>query len=211
LINSILPEKKNLRATEQDTEKVQQHRKEYAEEIKEIDPDDLIFIDETGSNIAMCRQYARSPKGERIHDTRPSKRKGNVTIIGALSISGIVAAMTINGSADGAVFLAYTTEILVPQLRPGNVVVMDNINIHKVAGIKQAIESVGARLINLPEYSPDLNPIEECWSKVKAILRTVAARTLETLEQAITQALASVTEKDAIGWFTHAGYCIASE
>lgn len=170
----------------------------------------MVFIDETGSNIAMCRAYARSPKGERVYDSRPAKRRENVTILGSLSLKGIVSAMTVNGAADGNVFLAYTTQVLLPQLRPGNVVVMDNINIHKVVGIREAIESVGARVLDLPEYSPDLNPIEECWSKIKSILRSIAARTRETLDEAISRALESITEKDALGWFIHAGYCISS-
>lgn len=201
--------KKTLRATEQDTDKVKKHHKEYFEEIEKIDPEDLVFLDETGSNIAMHRKYARSPKGERAYDSRPAKRGGNVTIIGALSLSGIVAAMSIDGAADGDVFTAYITEVLVPQLREGNVVVMDNVSTHKVAGIREAIESVNARVLNLPEYSPELNPIEECWSKVKSVLRTIGARTRELIDQAITEALETITEKDALGWFTHAGYCIA--
>ena len=118
--------------------------------------------------------------------------------------------MTIHGAADGLVFAAYITEVLAPQLRPGQVVVMDNLNTHKIVGIRQAIEAVGARLLYLPEYSPDLNPIEECWSKVKGILRTIGARTYEALEQAVAQALAAVNATDALGWFTHAGYCMQS-
>ena len=158
----------------------------------------------------MCRAYARSPQGERAYSDCPAKRGGNLTMVSALSLQGIVASMTLHGAADGQAFLAYITEVLVPQLRRGQVVVMDNLNTHKIVGIRQAIEAVGARLLYLPEYSPGLNPIEECWSKVKGILRSIGARTYEALEQAVAQALAAVTATDALGWFTHAGYCIES-
>ena len=158
----------------------------------------------------MCRAYARAPQGARAYSTRPAKRGGNLTILSALSLQGIVASMTIHGAADGQVFLAYITEVLIPQLHPGQVVVMDNLNTHKIVGIRQAIEAAGARLLYLPEYSPELNPIEECWSKVKSILRTIGARTYEALEQAVAQALAAVNATDAFGWFTHAGYCMQS-
>jgi transposase len=118
--------------------------------------------------------------------------------------------MTVAGFVDGAAFLAFVQEVLVSQLRPGQVVVLDNLKAHKVAGVREAIEAVGARLLYLPPYSPDFSPIEECWSKIKAILRTKAARTLESLQQAITEAFAAITSQDAQGWFTHAGYCVQS-
>lgn len=161
--------------------------------------------------MRMDRAYARSPEGERAYDTKPAKRGGNVTIIGALSLDGIIAAMTIDGAADGAVFLAYVEEVLVPELREGHVVVMDNVNTHKVASVKEAIESVGARVLFLPEYSPELNPIEECWSKVKSILRYIAARTKKSLDKAIKFAIEAIAKSDAIAWFKHAGYCIACD
>ena len=118
--------------------------------------------------------------------------------------------MTIHGAADGLVFLTYITDVLVPELRPGQTVIMDNLSIHKIASIRQAIEAAGARLLYLPEYSPELNPIEECWSKVKGILRSIGARTYEALENAVSRALSYVTSSDAKGWFTHASYCMQS-
>jgi transposase len=131
-------------------------------------------------------------------------------MLGALSLQGLVAAMTVDGFTDGEVFLAVLREVLVPQLRPGQVLIMDNLTAHKVAGVAEACAAAGVRLIYLPPYSPDLSPIEACWSKVKTLLRAKAARTLEALEQAIAEALAAITSQDAHGWFAHAGYCIAS-
>jgi transposase len=119
----------------------------------------------------------------------------------------IVAAMPVEGFTDGDVFLTVVHEVLVPQLRPGQVIIMDHLKAHKVAGVAEAIATPGARLLSLPPYSPDLSPIEACWSKGKTLLRAKAARTLESLEQAIAEAIAAITAADARGWFTHAGDC----
>ena len=117
--------------------------------------------------------------------------------------------MSIEGSVDGEVFLAFIEQILVPTLRPGQVVVMDNLAAHKGAAVRTAIEATGAQLLFLPPYSPDLNPIEECWSKLKAWLRKQAARTHEALEQALTEAFQLITSDDARGWFNHRGHCVS--
>jgi transposase len=170
------------------------------------DPQTLVFVDESGSNQAMTRDHGRAPRGQRAPGAKPVQRGQHVTMVGALGLVGVVAAMMVEGFVDGAAFLAFVQEVLVPQLRPGQVVVLDNLKAHQVAGVREAIEAVGARLLYLPPYSPDLSPIEECWSKIKAILRTKAARTLEHLWQAITEAFAAITSQDAQGWFTHAGY-----
>ena len=167
---------------------------------------DLVFVDETGVNIAMARLYARAPKGERAYASAPVNKGKNVTVLGALSLAGIVEAMTIDGSADGQVISTFIEDVLVPTLRPGQTVIMDNLSAHKVEGIQDAIEAMGARLEYLPSYSPDLSPIEKCWSKVKAILRAKAARTRAYLDQAITEALDMITAQDARGWFAHCGY-----
>jgi transposase len=127
-------------------------------------------------------------------------------MVGALGLVGVVAAMMVEGFVDGAAFLAFVREVLVPQLHPGQVVVLDHLKAHQVAGVREAIQAAGARLVYLPPDSPDFSPIEECWAKIKAILRTQAARTLEQLWQAITEAFAAITNHDAQGWFTHAGY-----
>jgi transposase len=131
-------------------------------------------------------------------------------MLGALSLRGVVAVMTVAGVTAGAVFLALLRAVLLPQLRPGQLLMMDNLRAHQVAGVAAACAAAGVRLLSLPPYSPDFSPSEEGWSKVKAILRAKAARTLEALEQAIAEALAALTSQDAHGWFAHAGYCVAS-
>jgi transposase len=169
----------------------------------------LIFVDETGSHIDMARAYAWAPRGERAHATKPRNRGQAVTLIGAMGVNGLVATITVDGGTDGDVFRSYVEQGLVPHLRPGHVVIMDNLKAHKVAGIREAIEAAHATLRYLPSYSPDLSPIELCWSKVKTALRTRAARTRESLELAWSEALASVTSSDARHWFSHCGYCTA--
>jgi transposase len=166
------------------------------------------FIDESGVNLAMTRLYGRAPKGERVLGAVPQNYGVNVTMLGALGMQGIQAMMTVEGATDADVFLAYVEHVLAPTLRPGDLVVMDNLRAHKVAGVQQALAERGARLIYLPPYSPDLLPIEQCWSKLKAYLRKVQARTREALEIAITQALATITAADAHGWFRHCGYAL---
>jgi transposase len=166
----------------------------------------LKFIDESGSNLALTRLFGRAPKGERVTEGVPQNRGENVTTLAALSVPGVGAAMTVNGAVDGDVFLAYVREVLVPTLCAGDIVVMDNLKAHKVAGVEEAIVAAGARVEYLPPYSPDLNPIEKCWSKVKTYLRRVKARTREALEEALRQALLTITEADVRAWFTHCGY-----
>jgi len=127
-------------------------------------------------------------------------------MLGAMSLGGMVAAMTIESATDGDVFLAYLEQVLCPKLKPGDVVVMDNLSAHKVAGVRELIEARSAELLYLPPYSPDLNPIEQAWSKLKQLLRGAKARTTEALEQAIAQALATLTAANASAWFAHCGY-----
>jgi transposase len=197
--------KKTDHASERDSDDVQAQRRLHQEKIRALDAEDCIFLDETGVNIAMARHYARSPQGERVHTSKPVNKGKNITVLGALSLEGIMAAMTVEGSTDAQVFLTYVKTILVPALRPGQVVFMDNLSAHQVAGVQDAIESAGARLEYLPPYSPDLSPIEKCWSKFKAILRAKAARTRDLLDQAITEAFDMITPQDASGWFAHCG------
>ena len=167
----------------------------------------MIFVDETGSHIDMARAYAWAPRGQRAYATKPRNRGRALTLIGAMGVHGLVATMTVTGGTDGEVFRSYVEQVLGPQLRPGNVVLMDNLKAHKVSGIREAIEAAQATLRYLPSYSPDLSPIELCWSKVKTILRARAARTHEALDLAWTDALRSVTSSDARHWFAHCGYC----
>jgi transposase len=156
----------------------------------------------------MTRRYGRAPKGERVIGAVPQNYGANVTMLAALGSRGIEAVMTIDGATDAEVFRVYVEQVLRPTLHPGDIVIMDNLRAHKVAGIRAAVEQAGARLLYLPPYSPDLAPIEPCWSKLKTALRTAKARTREALEQAITQALATITVSDARHWFHHCGYAL---
>lgn len=156
----------------------------------------------------MARHYARAPKGQRALGTKPFDRGNNITILGALGIIGMLAVMTVNGGTDGDVFLAYVREVLSPHLRTGHIVIIDNLSTHKMKSVKDAIEATGARIIYLPAYSPDLSPIELCWSKMKEYLRSKAARTREELDKAIGEAINLITDDDVKGWFRHCGYCI---
>lgn len=156
----------------------------------------------------MTRLFGRARRGARVADAVPRNYGSNVTILGALSCQGLDAVMTIDGSTDTAVFRAYVTQVLVPTLVPGDVVVMDNLGAHKVKGVREAIEAAGATLLYLPPYSPDWSPIEPCWSKLKTFLRAAKARTREALDQALTNAIRTITAADAHGWFAHCGYAL---
>jgi transposase len=151
----------------------------------------------------MTRLYARSVAGERISESTPGGHWKILTILGAMSLRGIVASMTIEEATDGDIFLAYVEHILCPALRPGDVVVMDNLSSHKIKGVRELIEKVGAEVLYLPPYSPDLNPIEKAWSKLKQLLRCAKARTSETLQQAIAEAIRLITPDNAKAWFNH--------
>lgn len=154
----------------------------------------------------MTPMYGRAPKGERVVGSVPQNYGENLTVIGALTESGLQAVMTIEGATDGEVFRAYVEQVLSPTLQAGDVVIMDNLGAHKVQGIREAIESKGAEVIYLPPYSPDLNPIEQCWSKLKSAARAIGARTREALEEAIETVIKTVSQADALAWFVHCGY-----
>lgn len=154
----------------------------------------------------MTRRYGRARRGQRVHDAVPKNWGANVTVLGALSCAGLEAVMTIEGATDAHVFRAYVSQVLVPTLKPGDVVVMDNLAAHKVQGIRSAIEATGATLMYLPPYSPDYSPIEPCWSKLKTRLRAIKARTRDALDEALAHVIDTVSVSDAKGWFTHCGY-----
>lgn len=176
--------------------------------IASLDVRRLKFIDESGVNLAMTRLYGRAPKGERVVGTVPQNYGQNVTMLGALGSQGLQAVMTVEGAMDTAVFRAYVKHVLGPTLSPGDIVVLDNLGVHKARGIQQMLARRRVRLLYLPPYSPDLAPIEPCWSKVKTALRKAKARTRSALDSAITAVLPTVTEADAYGWFRHCGYAI---
>jgi len=154
----------------------------------------------------MTRRWGRTLGGARVHDAVPAGHWRTLTLLGAISVSGWVATMTIEAPTDGDVFLAFLEHVLCPQLRPTHIVVMDNLTAHKVEGVRELIQATGARLLYLPPYSPDFNPIEQCWAQVKQHLRAAKARSVFTLEQAVTSALAALTSHQARSYFRHCGY-----
>jgi transposase len=154
----------------------------------------------------MTRLWARAERGQRIVEATPQGHWKVLTTLGAMSLRGMVAVMTIESATDGDIFLAYLEQVLCPQLKANDVVILDNLSAHKVCGVRELIESQGATLLYLPPYSPDLNPIEKAWSKLKQLLRTAKARTAEALDQAIAEALTAITADNALAWFQHCGY-----
>jgi transposase len=168
--------------------------------------EDLIAIDEMGVVTGMSRAYGYAPQGERAFSSEPAAKGTRLNVIGALSSEGFLGGLEVTGSVNGDVFEAFIEQIVVPHLRPGKVVILDNVPFHYREGIRDTIESTGARTLFLPAYSPELNPIEECWSKVKAWIKKCAPRTVKALQEAITEAIQQVTTGDAEGWFRHAGY-----
>ena len=156
----------------------------------------------------MTRRYGWAPRWERVSETVPAGHWRTLTVLAALTMDGVLASMTIESPTDGDVFLAFLEQVLVPRLEPGHLVILDNLGAHKVEGVRQLIESRGAQLLYLPPYSPDFNPIEPAWSKVKQLLRGVKARFLDLLEPALAQALAAITSENARAYFRHCGYGI---
>jgi len=172
----------------------------------DLDPERLIFIDESGLSTKMARLRGWAPKGERCRAAIPHGHWKTITFVGGLTLAGFVAPMLLDGPMDGESFLAWVAQMLAPTLRPGDIVVMDNLAAHKVAGVRQAIEAHGAELHYLPPYSPDLNPIENAFAKLKAHVRKSAARTLDALERAAANALEQVKPNECVNFFAHAGY-----
>lgn len=155
----------------------------------------------------MTPLYAYAPKGERAYGRVPKNRGENTSLIAAMSLDeGVTAAMTVEGAVDGLAFDAYVHEVLCPSLRPGQVVIFDRLSVHKRKEVREAIEARGCEVLFLPSYSPDLNPIELAFSKLKEFMRRIEARTRDALDDALAAALATVTLQDVIGWFNHAGY-----
>ena len=170
-----------------------------------------MFVDEAGVTTNMSRTYARAPRGQRACGAAPAGRWRRLTVLGALGADGVAAAMTIERATDTAVFLAYLDRVLVPEVRarrPDAVVIMDNLSPHRAPAVRERLEAAGFELILLPRYSPDLNPIEPMWAKLKAALRAAAARTVAALETALADALARITAKDAHGFFRSCGHVI---
>ncbi len=168
-------------------------------------------MDECGTNIALTRLYARAPRGERAFGKVPRNWGKNLTLIAAMSAEGMGQAMSVEGATDGAAFEAYVKHFLLPTLKEGQMIIMDNLQVHKSTKVRKLVESAGASVLFLPPYSPDFSPIEEAFSKIKAILRSIEARTQQTLLEAIGQALDAVSQRDALGWFAHCGYRLTDQ
>ena len=198
--------KKSLRAAEQDRPDVRAQRDGWRNKTAAVDLRRLVFLDESGAKTNMTRLYGRCFDGQRVADARPHGHWCTTTMLSSIRLDGTTAVMVIEAATDAMVFQAYVWQVLIPSLRPGDIVVMDNLSPHKSAGIAEAIEAAGAEVWFLPAYSPDFNPIEKMWSKIKAFLRAAKARTYEALLEAIAAALKTITASDAIGWFESCGY-----
>jgi len=195
-------QKKTLCATERDEEA----RSSFRERLRSVDPKRLIFVDESSTNIALTPRYARAPKGERAYGKALRNWGKNVTLISSISVEGMGASMSIEGPSDTESFGRYMREILAPRLETGQIVLMDNLSVHRSGWVREIIEERGCQLWLLPSYSPDFNPIEEAFSKVKVLLRKAKARTLEALFEATSEVLGAVSASDARGYFEHCGY-----
>jgi len=198
-----------IRAAEQQSEANQEKRRTFSEWQANVDIGRVFAIDEAGSHIAMTPNYAWAPRGERARDAVPRNRGTVVTMLAALSIDGLCAMMTVEGGTSGDVFLAYSENVLLPELRPGDVVLLDNVGAHRDRRVQEAFERAGVELCYLPPYSPDLNPIELAWAKVKWFLRLAKARTREALDTAVAFAMNMISEDEARRWFGHCGFNIS--
>jgi transposase len=201
LLRLGLPRKKKVpRAAEQGSPEVQEQRRAFCEALAGVDPQRLVFVDECGANTAMTRTYGRAPAGQRVYSDAPGHWE-SITLTCALRLSGPTAAFVFPGATNTDMFETYVEEVLVPELRPGDVVIWDNIKPHQSEEAVEAVEAAGASVMPLPPYSPDLTPIEEMVSKVKEVIRAIAARTTGTVYAAFASGLHDVTLEDIAGWF----------
>jgi len=195
-----------LRAAEQDRPDVAQERRRWRVWQRFMDPARFVFLDETGTATNMARRYGRSQSGERLVAAVPHGHWKTTTLIAGLRQGGIMAPLVLDGPMTGPAFRAYVEQFLAPALDPGDVVVLDNLAAHKVEGVRQAIAAAGASLLYLPPYSPDLNPIEQLFAKLKASLRQAAARTKDALWATIGRLLAAIPPRECANYLSHCGY-----
>lgn len=200
--------KKVLHASQRDTPRVRRLRQTYLDEIVDWLAKHLKFVDESGLHLSLTRLYGRAEGGDRVVDAVPYQPAENWTMVAALGVRGVTAPWLVKGAMNGAAFDTYVRDVLGPTLKSGDMVILDGLPAHKVTRVAEAIQARGARLQLLPPYSPDLNPIELCWAKIKTALRAAKARTFETLGEALKLALQSVTANDAKAWIEHCGYCV---
>ncbi len=194
--------KRTVAASERD----EAARARWREQLRQVDVRRLVFVDESGTHTALARLFAWALRGQRARVQVPRTHGTNTTLVAALSWDGVQAPWTVEGAMDTDAFVVSVRDVLAPTLRPGQIVILDNLSVHNADAIRPLIEARGCQLLYLPAYSPDLAPIEQLFSKLKAHLRRLAARTREALLDALASALAAVTPEDAHGWFRHAGY-----
>jgi transposase len=199
-------QKKTAHAAEQDRPDILKRRQAWFDGQLDLDPERLVFIDETWAATNMARLRGRAPKGERLRAGIPHGHWKTTTFIAGLRLTGIVAPMVLDGPINHDAFTAYAMHVLVPELRPGDVVIMDNLSSHKGRNIRDMIEAVGATLVYLPPYSPDFNPIENAFAKLKALLRKAAERTVDGLWDTIAVLIDLFTPQECANYFTAAGY-----
>jgi transposase len=185
---------------------VKARREAWFEAQPDLDPARLVFLDETGATTKMARLRGRSPRGERCRAAVPHGHWKTTTLVAGLRLDGMTAPMVIDGAMTGDAFTAYAETLLAPALKRGDIVILDNLPAHKVSGARAAVERAGAMLLLLPPYSPDFNPIEQAFAKIKALLRKAAARTVDALEAAIASALDAFTPEECANYFTNSGY-----
>jgi transposase len=188
------------------SERDEQRRSAFARYVRSIVSERFVFVDECSTNISLSPIYARAPRGERARGKAPKNWGKNVSLICAIDSGGVKPSMSVEGAVDGKAFESYVEHLLAPKLKRGQIVVMDNLSVHKSKRVKRLIEEAGCELVFLPPYSPDFNPIEEAFSKLKAILRKAGARTREALVEATGRALDAITSEDIRGFFSDCGY-----
>ena len=201
-------QKKSLRAREQLRPDVRERRERFFDEIRDVPLRDVVVLDESYATTQLTRLRGRAARGVRLVGRVPHGHWKLLTVLAAITVEGVVAAATVDAATDGDVFRAFVADALVPALRRGQVVVMDNLAAHKVAGVREAVERAGCRLVYLPPYSPDFSPIENMWSKLKQALRSAGARAVDRLSEAIGAALTTITTSDCTAYFRHCGYTL---
>lgn len=205
---NLTRKKKTFQDPQRQSERVQRRWTEYQEKVSAYSAEKRIYLDEMGAALNLVLEYGRSPKGERVYGERPTSQGERISTLGALSTQGIITALCFEGTLNGSVFLYFLEHFLCPQLKSGQVVIMDNASPHKVEEVAELIEETGAELLYLPPYHPDLNPIEMAWSSIKHFLRKAQTRTKDALYEALAQALNTLPPAHAKAYFEHVGICV---
>lgn len=196
------PAKKSLAAAEQ----VEADRQAFRRRVEKLERERFIFTDETGFHLAMTRAYGRAERGRRVVGRVPRNQGSGVSLIGSLGLRGMISTLSLSGAVDTLCFDAYVARMLVPQVRRGDIVLLDNLRVHQASAVEATVCALKAQVIWLPAYSPDFSPIENCWLKVKTLVRGSAPRSPKELDGALKNALKAVTLDDIEGWFKHCGY-----